>query len=136
MWAFFRGLIYWAAMTDVAEQFALAEETLAEAWEEHSRRRARQAVRLAHLACFRAGAALSRVVGSGPIRLDGDQELNRVLSRSAPKNLAAFYHRLSLLKRRLDNDQISQLHVEEAANWLRQSGQFIDRLARLAARWS
>jgi hypothetical protein len=108
----------------VDRNFEAAETTLRDARLAFKRRRTRDAVLLAHQACRLAAQGLEAALGGdvlGTSRQPGD----------APDSPAAFFHRLEQFKKRLDSDAVGQVHVEEAANYLRQTRNFIDRMRDL-----
>jgi hypothetical protein len=45
-----------------------------------------------------------------------------------------FYAQFGHVARRVQADPLTQVNIEEAANWLRQAGWFVERIGRLARR--
>ncbi len=86
-------------------------------------RLSRAAVAQAHLACRLAGEALR-----------SDSGLYAPAPGAGAGGPAAFYRRLDGLARRLEADRRSQLHVEEAAGWVRQAAWFVERMEQMARR--
>lgn len=119
---------------DPKSQLKEAESILLEAKEAVSRRKSREAVRLAHLACFHAATALWLAARVKPVFSGQDYDLTGLLSSSGTKSLAAFYRQLCTIKLRLGSDRESQLHIEEASTWVRQARHFLERMETLCKR--
>lgn len=77
----------------------------------------------AHLACRLAGESLRQ-----------DSGLYSPAPLAGAGGPAAFYRRLDSLARRLEADAKSNLHVEEAAGWVRQAAWFVERMEQMSRR--
>ena len=105
-----------------------AQIVLDEARGHFNARRGRPAVEKIHLACFLAAAALSRAVG---FDFTPEAGLPPML-----RSLAKFYQQLSHAKRRLDNDRLIYVNIEEVANWMRLGASFIERVGQMARKYA
>ena len=130
----FKPLSRWYAGFDMSRQnlhikrdadLIRAGKLLAQARRNFESRRAREAVSLAFRACGLAVGSLHRAKG---IHLGLADESP---TGSEPHDLAAFYQGFARFKRRLDGDRRTLLNVEEAANWIRRSGMFLDSLEKI-----
>lgn len=111
-----------------------AQAALAEAQAHFNARRGRPALDAAYVACAHAAHAFWRATrrpgqaGLYPVR-PADWHGGR-----AGKSLVGFYAQFGHVARRVQADPLTQVNIEEAANWLRQAGWFVERIGRLARR--
>ncbi|MFZ5586297.1 MAG: hypothetical protein ACOZHQ_10245 [Thermodesulfobacteriota bacterium] len=111
-----------------------ARSALVQAQAHFAARQGRLALNAAYVACAHAAHAFWRAsrrpgqAGLYPAR-PSDWHGGR-----AGKSLVGFYAQFGHVVRRTQADPLTQVNIEEAANWLRQAGWFVERIGRLARR--
>ena len=107
-----------------------ADESLAEAGRRLARRDSRGAVLYSRRASGQALSALWLAQGLPAPDLEYERDWRGPLEAQLSKFQAAFFRQLNLAGLRLEASPKSQMHVEEAAGWLRKAQDFVFRLRK------